>query len=307
MRRLGFTRNVLTSCVAAVLLAGCGGSPPPIGAPVTLARNFASPSRATRGTDLLYISTGEEVLVYKFPDGKYKGPLGTFGTPDGLCTNTAGDIFVATASSDEVIVFPHGGTQPIWTLSSTNWTYDCSVNPTNNDVATTTRGSQVVIFPYEKRRGWRYGKTYSDPGLDETWFCGYDRDGNLFVDGETASGAFALTELPRGNTSFVNISLDQSISAPGSVLWDGKYMAVGDAGASPLVIYQFQVSASGGTEVGTTTLNETEQARQFWIQRGRVIAPLSAGGIGVWSYPSGGQPVQSFSGEPYAIAVSRPQ
>jgi hypothetical protein len=45
MRSLDFIRYALSSCVAAAMLAGCGGSQPPIGAPGAMPQ---SPTKSAR-------------------------------------------------------------------------------------------------------------------------------------------------------------------------------------------------------------------------------------------------------------------
>jgi hypothetical protein len=49
MRILDFSRYALTSCAAAAMLAGCGGSQPPIGAPGAMPQTSAVATRAERG------------------------------------------------------------------------------------------------------------------------------------------------------------------------------------------------------------------------------------------------------------------
>ena len=42
MSILGFGRHALTSCVAAAMLAGCGGSQPPVGTPGAMLQSHRS-------------------------------------------------------------------------------------------------------------------------------------------------------------------------------------------------------------------------------------------------------------------------
>lgn len=299
-------RRAFAICTFALGVAGCGAAvSPSTGAQAVMQQSAAEGDAGVQG-DLLYISVGgSAVYVYTYPEGRLLGSLGSFDGADGMCSNAAGDVFIGDYFGGEVIEYPHGGTQPIATLNSTTFVEDCSVNPKNSELAVTTTSSEVVVFPYSKKYGWRFGKTYSDPGIG-TEYCSYDPNGDLFVDGTGQDGSFVLTELPHGRSAFINIAVDQGIQAPGGVMWDGEHVAIGDADASPLVIYQFDVSGSTGTYVGSLTLDESSRTRQFWLQGSRVIAPESgSGGIGFWRYPQGGDPVKSISGEtPAAITVS---
>ena len=83
----------------------------------------------------------------------------------------------------------------------------------------------------------------------ERYFLGYDKTGNLFVDGYDSSYKFHYAELPAGGSSFTDITLSQTPVGSGNVQWDGKYMAVGDTAST---IYQTQ----GGTVVSSTTLGQ---------------------------------------------------
>jgi hypothetical protein len=144
--------------------------------------------------------------------------------------------------------------------------------------------------------------------MAEGSFCGYDNKNNLFVDGITEGGSFELAELPKGASAFTTIRLKQNISAPGQVQWDGKYLAVGDAGVSPSIIYQFSISGSSGTAVGSTTLNGSKMVEQFWIQGKTVIGPdfyFSGTGVGFWPYPGGGNADRTISlYDPFGATVS---
>lgn len=85
--------------------------------------------------------------------------------------------------------------------------------------------------------------------------------------------------------------------------WDGKHLAIGDTGASPSVIYQFDVSGNSATKVGAATVMGSMMVEQFWIQGGKVIAPdpkRSCGGsrvgcIAIYPYPAGGSAVKAIA------------
>ena len=91
-------------------------------------------------------------------------------------------------------------------------------------------------------------------------FCGYDSNGNLFVDGVNDSSAFVLAELPKGSGSFTNIDFTQKIEWPGGVQWDGKFIAVGDTDTG--TIYR---TNAAGTVKGSTQLSGSNYVNQFWI------------------------------------------
>jgi hypothetical protein len=66
MRISGFGRYAISSSIAVAMLAGCGGSQPPIGAPAATAQNYAINSTAARDKTFEY--TGAE-QSFKVPAG----------------------------------------------------------------------------------------------------------------------------------------------------------------------------------------------------------------------------------------------
>ncbi len=139
------TRNLgpvtLTSCIAAALLAGCGGSQPPIGAPGAMPQTSAIATHARSGKswmlpeakseDLLYVSTFYGVYVFKSPSGSLVGNLDVPG-PGGLCSNRAGNIFVTAPGDYEAFEYAHGGASPIAAFSDNYIDFnpvDCSADP----------------------------------------------------------------------------------------------------------------------------------------------------------------------------------
>jgi hypothetical protein len=72
MRSLDFSRYVLGSYAIAAMLAGCGGSQPPVG-------TYGEPSSAMVGKDqsLLYISDPQagDVYMVALPSGRFVGKL----------------------------------------------------------------------------------------------------------------------------------------------------------------------------------------------------------------------------------------
>ena len=83
MKSLDFSRYVLGVCAAVAMLAGCGGSQPPIGTPGAMPQTSALATHADRGTswmlpdakskDLLYVGDIYDVTVYSYPQGKLEG------------------------------------------------------------------------------------------------------------------------------------------------------------------------------------------------------------------------------------------
>jgi hypothetical protein len=321
MKSLDFCRYALGGFAAAGILAACGGSQAPIGTPGRMpqsravapqdkhARSWMLPE--AKSEDLLYISdyqNGVIVLSYTPPRFKYVGFLSEPQFGEGECVDKAQNVFI-TGSAYDIVEYAHGGTTPKAILTDPfALPLSCSVDPTTGNLA-------VVGYPDEFHKNYgaaifkkARGKPtlYQDSGF-AAFACTYDNKGNLFLDGTLTSSA-AMAELPKGSGTFTNLPLDQSFNAIGGIQWDGRYVAVGDYYNA--VIYEFEVNASGATEVSSTPLSGSGTVLQFFVDRGRVVVPSTfqhySGFVKIYDYPAGGAAKRTHDvGSPNGVVVSR--
>lgn len=245
--------------------------------------------------DLLYVADGNngDVYVYSYPQGKLTGTLTGFNDPAGLCVDKKGDVFITENYGHDILEYAHGGTTKLQTLGDSVYqAYDCKVDPKSGDLAVAnvvteyfTKGDLAV---FAKAKG--VGVNYSLPTL---WFScntvGYDNKGDVYMEGNGYSSQTYAGVLPKGGSTVESLSLNQSIGSPGETQWDGKYMTFADRNTGD--IYQFTISGSSGTEVGSTTISPTGEAQWSWIQGKTVIIPLESGsgeGVNFYAYPAGG-------------------
>lgn len=266
---------------------------------------------ADRSADLLYLSDlkTNDVYVFSYPRLKLVGTLSAFGAPRGECADRNGNVWIADAQGYDVVEYAHGGTKAVAALSTPWAPRGCSVDPHSDTLAVTggNGGSVLAIFHRSAHDVWRDARQYTDTSIKAAYFCGYDGHGNLFVDGlsKAKGGTFRLVELQRRAKSLTDVTFNQTIVTPGQVQWDGEHLAIGDAAASPAVVYQFSVSGSVATRVGSTVLDGTKSVRQFWIDGNRVVGPDYDSSAGLWKYPAGGSPTnQVTTVHGYGAAVS---
>jgi hypothetical protein len=311
VRILDFSRYALSSCVAAAMLAGCGGSQPPIATPGAMQQTAerAEPDSSWMATDaasqdLLYVSDIRWVDVYSYPEGKLEGVLRHFYIAQGMCVDQKGNVFITDEGYNKVYEYAHGGTKRLRVLEGSGGPEGCSIDPTTGNLATSgIDHGDVAIY-----KGARGGPTiYKNSSFSEYFWCGYDDKGNLFVDGQGPTNAFEFAELPKGSSRLKSITLNQSMGFPGGVQWDGKHVAVGSYYPPPSgrpLIYQFAISGSAGTKVGTTHLGglgSVDDVKQFWIQGGTVVAANGGAGDGkhgaavFYQYPAGGKPIKRIT------------
>lgn len=329
-----------SSCVAVFLLAACSGgqqsSLGPVGSVQPDVAQLPAAARSKQGRswmapdakkkDLLYVSLGseaggDEILVWSYPKGKFEGAItgGGLNNPLGLCVDKSGDVFVANHYSADILEYAHGGTTPIAVLSdSGEYPQGCAVDPTTGNLAVTSYYGPYGESPgdvaiYQGAQGMP--TTYSAPNFYLYDYCGYDKNGNLYVDGNTGGGGapdFVFAELPSGASGFTDIALPQSIYIPDGVQWDGKHVAVGDetaGGTAISAIYQFSISGSTATEVGSTPLDRQgggsapTSVTAVWIDGKKVVGANGASASGdnnpgVWKYPAGGGALRIFPWSP---------
>jgi hypothetical protein len=312
------TRYALTSCIAAAMLAGCGGSHPPIGAQGATPQTSGIATGPDRGKswmlpeakseDLLYASNLQNVTVYSYPAGKHVGTLKGFYRPYGECVDSTGDVFIA--NQDTLVEYKHGGKKPVQTLTFSGYeSGSCATDPTTGNLAVTWDAGFSTAYVAIYEHGSDAPTLYNNGTMLFT-FCGYDNEGNLFVDGVTQHGdLFQFAELPKNGTSMVSINLDQSIGSGGNVQWDGKYVTVPDVNA--FKIYRFAISGSSGTLKGTVDLGNAESFYETWVDGNKVVgADILGNAVWYWNYPAGGAATKSVTKgvfRPYGVTISKTQ
>jgi hypothetical protein len=192
--------------VAAAVLAGCGGSQPPIGAPGAMPQTSAIAAHADRGKswmlpeakaeNLLYVADyGVGVIVYSYRPWriKYVGLLSTPQQAEGECVDKAQNIFV-TAGPYGIFEYAHGGTSPTAILGAPDdEPLNCSIDPTTGNLAVVGSpyiGGSDGVAIYKKARG--RPTFYADSGFGD-YECGYDDKGNLLL---VAMSSAATSILP---------------------------------------------------------------------------------------------------------------
>lgn len=165
----------------------------------------------------------------------------------------------------------------------------CAMSTTGDLVATSIGNGKVTLFKGAKGTG-----TDLQTPLVEAFFPGYDKSGNLYVDGFNASFLPALVELPKGSSSWTTLS-GVSIGFPGGVQFDGKYITVNDQ--TNHVINGYTCSAGSCTLKQTTPLTGASDCDQTWIAKKYVICPDAGNNNAAeYPYPKGGSAIHQLTG-----------
>ena len=137
---------------------------------------------------------------------------------------------------------------------------------------------------------------------------GYDPNGNLFVQGLNGSGSPTFVESPAGSGGFTLLT-GLNVGYPGTVQWDGFYIAVTDQAynRTPTALYRVAVSGSQVTLVRTTELDDDclpgnlmIAVQPFINGTTRRLNGVVSGNmarfhcVSFWNYASGGNPSRSL-------------
>jgi hypothetical protein len=302
----------LSFCVSSALLAGCGGSQMYGNAPApgSAARTGSRVSPAIK--QLLYISDYKAATVYfyDYPSLKEAGTLTGFGAPAGECSDSSGNVWITDSKKQEIVEYAHGGSSPITTLSDAGFEpYGCAIDPTTGNLAVTNLKSDsgkgnLAIYP---------GATgpptlYTDPDIEFYYFCSYDKDGRLTVDG-ALGGVAVLADLPAGGSKLETLTIDKSFPGGGGLEWTGTTLIVGERRPKEnyLKIFRFTIEGKKATLKGSGPLNDNKSLEQF-ILRGPTLITTDklSGTVYLYRYPKTGAPFKSITGlsEPFGAALS---
>ncbi len=266
-------RRGASALATVVTLAACSSGASQLPASIPMQQNAVSPGMnrgmakaahpdhgrswmkpGVTGDNLLYVANAgtDDVNVYSYPQGQLVGTLTGFLDPVGECVDKTGDVFVTDYRAQDIVEYAHGGTSPVATLSDSGYhPSECSLDPTTGNLAVANSGGGVSIYPDAQGSPTQY----ADTNLGGVSFCGYDNNGNLFVDGVNNSQAVEVDQLPSGSSTFAQILLNQSLGGAGGVQWNGKFLAVADSSSDTIYEFAIDLSQSTGVSIGSTTLN----------------------------------------------------
>lgn len=262
--------------------------------------------------DLLYVSdTGGDALdIYAYPGGGKSGEITNLADPEGLCTDSTGAVWAVLQKNFSVAKFGHAGKKRLATLKtgSAQRLIDCSVDPTTGNLAVTDAGGAAgsgAVFIWTGAHG--QAKMYQNGQMLEAFFCAYDSNGDLFVDGLDSNYAFLLLEMPAGASKFQAITVNPAITFPGGMRWDGQYLAIVDQAyqnGHKSAIDRVAVSGSAGTIAQTGVLDKSCDVLGFALDGGTVVAADACGNNArFFKYPAGGRFSKSLSGFQYPVSA----
>lgn len=323
-------RTQLASAVTILLLAACGmpAGPPPGNVALTASRfstllqppaiQSAAPMRRSfvdpraKSLELLYLSdpAAGDVYIYSWPYLHQLGVITGFKGPGGLCSDAAGNVYVANSGKANVIEYAHGSVIQSKLLGDPGEIpTSCAVDPKSGDLAVgnlqTTGSGPGSIALYKGATG--KPTLYTTAELNRIGSVTYDSQGNLFTFGANASGVPELYKFsPSHVFSQITISGATIHVVGGTTYGDGSLTLADSDGASGYgVIYKLSET---GTVEGSTPLKSVTDGLLYIIVKTKVIiADGIAKNYQFYYYPSGGSPTRTLNifMETYGETLSR--
>jgi hypothetical protein len=323
--------------VAAVLFAGCSGGTqssafaPPSTASSTFItvmqpgaphpdrqKSWISPDakRATRLAFLSDLATGD-IYIFALPKFTLKGTLTGFSQPQGMCSDTSGNVYVANTEATQVIEMSRTGELLKTYADSYGFPVGCAVDPTTGnlavaDISGVSGGGQVLVFP----SGSHTPIVLSNPAEYSYYFVGYGPNGALWTSGRDITGAYIVSACGASACSTITLS-GGTIYFPGPVQWDGvrrDWVLFDEVCGDTAAACSYPVSAKG--VLGTPTRYDNYNGGGVCGMAQGVIAAnqlnfvvgsdascgSTSAAIARWHYPAGGNPTNFITlSNPYSI------
>jgi hypothetical protein len=303
-----------TSLLVCIALAGCAAAESTVGlqiaplpsAPV-LAAKTALPAQGRSRTSVWVGDLGDgKVRHYVGPNYKSACQFTGAGGFEGIFVDDVGNVYAVNPSGQLIDVLSEK-CKVESVLSDTGYfPVDVSVEPDGSvpdgtiaitNYSSSSFGAGNIVFFKGSRIGVATGL------LTNFLFGAFDRSGNFYTDGFTASGAVAVGRVAAGSTS-VKPTRISGIGYPGGIaIAKNGTINIDDQDCSCIKIFK-----SNGAADGTVNLNGTSDAVSFAFNRENTalwVADAASGTVSKYAYPDGGAALSGVSGlnEPFGVGV----
>jgi len=307
MRSSGLGSYALSSCVAAALLAGCGGSQPPIGAPGAMPQSRAVAKHAAHGTSWMlpdtkssptYKVTSPLLYVTNFDSPPYDGvtvynakknnpaPIAVINAnifqPGGDCIDGDGTLYVASGPGSSlgwISEYALGKTTPLRIITQgINGPAFCAIDAHGN-LWVTNAGSGVT----EYLKGSTVPHFTLSSGLTSPDGIAIDRVGNIYVGNLQPYGISNVQVYPPGKKS-PSRTITDGITWPVGIAVDAEGTLYVTNDISPCNIEKYRAGQNRPYETitkdidGPTAVTFSRTGRMYVVNEGE----LSCKSNGPW-------------------------
>jgi hypothetical protein len=235
MKVSGLGRYPFCVSIGVAMLAGCGGSQPPIGAPGALSQRLTDSNLRSQSDGyevrppLLYVanfSSGNygSITVYH-ATGKDPSPIATItdgiSSPGGVCIDRLGILYVENETQGGagwISEYRLGKTKPSLIIKDgINVPGYCAIDATGNLWVTNVGLNNVAEYP----EGAKKPKTILKKGITRATGIAIDLSGNIYVSNLlTSSGSSIVVFAPRGKSPSRTIT--DGITSPAGITVDSN-------------------------------------------------------------------------------------
>jgi hypothetical protein len=248
---------------------------------------------AKGGASIIVSDASDNVVDIFNAAGVQTAQLTGFSLPQGLALDTAGNLYVADTNNSRIQVYAAGFKGTPTTIndpgeSPASVTIDSKGNLGVTNILTTSDGPGSVSF---FNKGGTLLTTLSNAKFAKVIFDAFDDEGNLFIDGTDASGAFVAGEVVGGvsGKSITILATGNSVGYPGGIAISSAHkISLDDQENVTIFTYNPPVKGSLGMPIATTPLTGagdpisfafTRTNKHIWVaDAGRPASTVSAPG-----------------------------
>ncbi len=236
-----------------------------------------------------------EIQIYTFPSGKYIGtappPPEGFSEPQGMCSDKAGDVFVANTENSTIDEYAGSGTFMQALSDPGEFPVGCGVDPASGTLAVSniisTSDNAGGISLYKNAAG--KPQVLTDPNMFEVFFIAYyGSTGKLYYSGFDNSFGAAISSYANGTFKIFTVN-GVTFSFPGTVAWANKTKSLAIGGQDTSIEPTFYHVKANGNVTGSTVL--ACQSGYCDVPQATVKGKYIVAGTGVFAYPAGGDPL----------------
>jgi hypothetical protein len=249
--------------------------------------------------------------------GKQLAQLTGFSQPQGLATDTKGNLYVADTNNSQILVYAPPYTKAPKKLADPGY-YPAGVAVITIGTTTYVGVSNICSAPNCTQGGfivYKNGKSkgaFQSSSIYRVYFCGFDAKGNLFVDGQDTNFVPTFGEVPNaigGKKAYKTLTTGNAISFPGGVQVTAKgKIAIDDQTGITVYTYNPPKNGSLGSPIKTTALTGSGDPVTFAFTMTDAdlwTADAVNANSAEFKYPAGGSAVKTITvgGQPIGVAV----
>jgi hypothetical protein len=254
---------------------------------------------APHGNHTFVTDAGTATVTIWGANGQLNGILfdGIAAVPAGLTTDTAQNLYVANTGLSNVIVYGKPYTSIKRTLNdAAEDTEDVAVDKSGvvgvtNYLTTSLMPGSVSLYA---KNATSACKVLQDPKWVYFYNDAFDASGNLFIDGQDATGSTLVGEVSGGckATAITTLSVGNTISLPGGVQVSHGSILIGDVAQVAIYTYAPPIGSTLGAPIATTILAGAGDPVTFAIEEnGKHVrtADLNSYNLyaALYTYPAG--------------------